>query len=94
MSSIIYVVNAQYVGDYKIALTFSDGLQKVVDLEKKLRGNIFGTLKDINLFKQFKVNDWTIEWANGIDIAPESLYEMNLNSTEKCTEHIPAVSSA
>ncbi|MDR2937601.1 MAG: DUF2442 domain-containing protein [Prevotellaceae bacterium] len=76
-NSIIYVTAAEYVGDYSIAFTFNDGVHKVVNLEKKLRGNIFGALKDVNLFKQFKVNDWTIEWANGVDIAPESLYEMS-----------------
>ncbi len=75
--SIIYVTDAKYVGNYNIAFTFNDGLHKVVNLEQKLHGNIFGALKDVSLFKQFKVNDWTIEWANGIDIAPESLYEMS-----------------
>lgn len=75
-NSVVYVTDAKYLGDYTIAFTFNDGLCKVVNLEKKLSGNIFGALKDVSLFKQFKVNDWTIEWANGVDIAPESLYEM------------------
>jgi hypothetical protein len=77
MNSVICITDARYVDGYKIAFTFNDGLHKVVNLEKKLRGNIFGSLKDLNLFKQFKVNDWTIEWTNGVDIAPESIYEMS-----------------
>ena len=77
MSSVVYITDARYVGDYKIAFTFNDGLRKVVNLEQKLRGNIFGALKDVSLFRQFKVNDWTIEWTNGVDIAPESIYEMS-----------------
>jgi hypothetical protein len=40
---------------------------------------VFEPLKDINKFKRFYVSDWTIEWENGADFAPESLYRMGIN---------------
>ncbi len=36
---------------------------------------VFKTLKDENLFKTVKVSFDTIEWSNGADIDPETLYE-------------------
>ena len=76
MTNLLWVTNAQYLNDYKIALTFNDGLKKTVDLEEHLSGKIFEPLKQIDNFKNFSVSDWTIEWKNGADMAPEFLYSL------------------
>jgi hypothetical protein len=72
---LIKVVNAKYVDDFKITLMFNDGKEKCVDLKEELWGEIFEPLKDINYFKEFTLNPFTIEWSNGADFAPEFLYE-------------------
>jgi hypothetical protein len=36
---------------------------------------LFKTLKDEKMFKTVKVAFDTIEWANGVDLDPEVLYE-------------------
>ena len=74
--SLISVKDATYLKDYRIILIFSDGLKKIVDLEKELWGKIFEPLKDKELFKTFTLNPFTIEWSNGADFAPEFLYEI------------------
>ena len=43
----------------------------------ELWGKVFEPLKQLNLFKKFKISEVmnTIEWENGADISPEFLYE-------------------
>lgn len=72
----IWITKAEYIKEYIIALSFSDGVQKVVDLKNHLKGEMFEPLKDVNQFKNFTLSDWTIEWSNGADLAPEFLYSL------------------
>lgn len=68
------VIDAKYISDYKIRVTFDNGEERVVDLAGKLDRGVFLPLKDKNYFKKFFVDGWTISWPNGADIAPETLY--------------------
>jgi len=73
------VTKADYIGDYKVRVLFNDGVKKTVDFYNILFNNdypAFKPLKNIEVFKKFKVTD-TIEWDNGnIDIAPETIYDL------------------
>jgi len=74
----IYVTQADYVSEYKIHMKFNDNKEGVVDLEEVVKSDqrsIFNELADINLFKQFQVDMDTIVWNNGLDLAPEFLWE-------------------
>ncbi len=73
----MHITSVAHLEDYKLRLTFDDGVTKDVDLRDELYGEIFEPLKDIELFKQVAVNPDTntIEWPNGADFAPEFLYE-------------------
>jgi hypothetical protein len=70
----IKVIEANYIKDYIISFKFQDGSQKIIDLKNDLLGSVFEPLKDLNLFRSFKLNFCTIEWENGADFAPEFLY--------------------
>ncbi len=70
------VLNANYLGDYRISLEFNNGDTKVVDLKDEMNGSVFQALKDKNYFKKFTIKFNTIEWDNGADFAPEYLYEI------------------
>jgi len=72
---LIKVIKASYVSDYNLDITFNTGEKKRVDLEGQLWGEVFEPLKDRTFFSRFFVNDFTIEWPNGADFAPEFLYE-------------------
>ena len=63
------------MGDYRLALTFNDGVSKRIDLKPYLTGEVFGELLDKRQFIQYALTPVTIEWANGADLAPEFLYE-------------------
>jgi hypothetical protein len=73
---LLWVTEAAYMGDYKIALTFNDGVQKTVDLKTYPFDGVFQPLRDIENFNRVHLSDWTVEWYNGADIAPERLYEL------------------
>ena len=68
---------AQYVRDYQIELRFEDGKVGMIDLEDQLWGEVFEPLKDLKLFKAFKIDAElsTIVWPTGADLAPEFLYQ-------------------
>ena len=38
--------------------------------------NYFGKLKDLDYFKAFTIDPFTIDWNNEIGFAPEYLYEI------------------
>ena len=70
------VTDAYHIKRYKIFVEFNNNKRGEVDLEDFIiSGKIqpFKELKDIEKFKHFKV-DYTIQWDNGLDIAPEYLY--------------------
>jgi hypothetical protein len=72
------VLDAKYMGDYKLYLIFNNGISKTVDLSDKLNGSIFEPLKDKVYFQTFTIKYNTIEWNNGADFAPEYLYEIGI----------------
>ncbi len=76
MNSTPHVVNARYLGEYRIELCFDDGKEGVVDLSKyPNKGGVFSPLSDLEYFKKFFIDLNTLCWPNGADIAPERLYD-------------------
>ncbi|MCC8119528.1 MAG: DUF2442 domain-containing protein [Bacteroidales bacterium] len=70
----IEVIKAQYVGLYTLRLWFNDHTEKVINLKKYLKGEIYQPLKSDDFFRKFQIKFNTIEWPNGADFAPEFLY--------------------
>jgi len=66
-----------HIHDYTLCLRFADGQQGEVDLRDELWGEVFEPLRDVSVFKNFKLNTElnTITWPNGADFAPEFLYD-------------------
>jgi len=69
--------SAEYVGDYTIRVRFVDGTEGDVDLEEELWGEVFEPLKDLEVFRGFRLDTElnTLSWPSGADLAPEFLYE-------------------
>ncbi|MGJ3235378.1 DUF2442 domain-containing protein [Marivirga sp.] len=70
------VEKAEYVEEYKIELVFDDGMSGIVDLKNEIWGKVFEPLRNINYFKNFQKDRWTIYWDCGADFAPEFLYKL------------------
>lgn len=75
---IIGVKEVEYIQNFKLRVIFDNSVKKMVDLENYLDGEIFEPLKNIEYFKQVKVDEdiETICWENGADFSPEFLYEI------------------
>lgn len=74
----IYVIDAQYLTDYKLQVVFNDQTEGIVDLKETIIQDhraIFQELVDLNLFQKFHVAMDTVVWENGLDLAPEFLYD-------------------
>ena len=72
-----HVIEARYLGDYKVWLEFNDGRKGVVDLADELHGDELEPLRDRDRFAQFYLDYGlaSIAWLDGQDFAPEFLYE-------------------
>ena len=59
---------------------WSDGSVRVFNPIPRLKGDFMGHLKDSRYFKKVRTTEFgdTVEWPEGQDIAPESLYENSL----------------
>ena len=74
---ILHVREARHLHDYVIWLRFNDGAEGEIDLAAELEGEMFAPLKDLALFRRFRVDPelQTVVWENGADLAPEFLYD-------------------
>lgn len=71
------IVDARYIEDYKIELTFENGKNGVVDFRGYInKGGVFSRFSDIEYFRQFYINKeiGVLCWPDEVDIAPETLY--------------------
>lgn len=82
--SIYEITDVRVLGSYSLEITFSDGVKKVVDLERMLHGEMYGPLRDISLFQQVAVDPevHTIIWPNGADFDPALLRDWENHKDE------------
>ena len=72
---LVRVKSVEPLEKFIVRITFKNGVQKEIDLEKFLRGEIFEPIrKEPKMFRSVKVVGGTIGWDNGADIDPDVLY--------------------
>lgn len=75
MNYLPHVTSARRVRGFIIATRFDDGTEKHVDISQWFKGPVFKPLKDPDFFRKFFIEAGTLAWPNGVDIAPEALYQ-------------------
>ena len=80
MSASYDIRTVEYLGGYRLRLTFADGLVGELDLSSKFEGSVgpvFEPLRDQEFFAQVRVDPelGTITWPNGADLAPDVLHD-------------------
>lgn len=68
------VKNVLPIEDYKIYITFENGEEKLFDVSPYLETGIFQELKDLKMFHTVKPVLGSVQWENGQDFCPDTLY--------------------
>ena len=71
------VTSFKIVGPHTLAVTFADGLSRTIDFLPVLRGELYGPLRERDVFKQVKLDPevHTLVWPNGADFDPATLHD-------------------
>jgi hypothetical protein len=60
--------------DFMLLITFSNGEMKNFDVKPYLGIGIFKELQDLSVFNSVKPFLGSVQWSNGVDICPDTLY--------------------
>ena len=69
--------------DYRLLITFENGERRIFDVTPYLDKGVFRELRNAAAFNSARVCFDTVEWSNGADLCPETLY----------TDSVPAESA-
>ncbi len=64
-SKILEITKVEYLSDYKLNLLFNDGKRQIVDFEPFLKKSHHPEIQkylDLNIFKQFRIRNGTLDW--------------------------------
>ena len=58
-------------------IQFDDNSEQIIDFYPVLSGELYGPLRDVNLFNQARIDPEvnTLVWPNGADFDPETLHD-------------------
>ena len=75
----IKLLAAHYLGEYQVALDFSDGKEAVFDGNSLLNrdGSLVEALRSEEFFKRLFVDSGALCWPNGLELSPARLYEVS-----------------
>ena len=75
---ILKIVDAEYVEDYILRLTFNNGEVRLMDFSSLMEKGVCRRLRDLDYFKSFTLDPFTVDWNNEIGFAPRFLYERSI----------------
>ncbi len=91
------VTKFSIAGPYTIRVEFEDHTHQVIDFQPILAGNLYGPLRNLQLFNQVRLDQevHTLVWPNGADFDPATLHDWPLVQEAlvqraKTWEHVPA----
>lgn len=71
------VTSVELLGGYRLRIGFDDGSSREIDFEPILEGELYGPLRDAELFAKVEVDPEvrTLAWPNGADFDPAILHD-------------------
>ena len=88
----IRIVSAESLPQYRLKVTFNDGVSGIFDVEPEQRGGVFLKLLDPKVFNAVTVNPdfGCVEWPGGIDLAPDAMHQAMTGSPSQTEINSPA----
>jgi hypothetical protein len=85
----IRIVSAKPLSDYRLKITFNDGLSGIFPVEPERRGGVFLKLLDVNVFNDVTINTdfGCVEWPGGIDLCPDAMHQAMTGSERTIDPH-------
>jgi hypothetical protein len=76
-TKMIKLIEAHYLDDFRLALTFSDGREGVFVGQNLLQrsGPLLVPLHDESYFRRVFIDGGALCWPNGLELSPQRLYE-------------------
>ena len=89
----VHVVSAKPLSDYRLEVTFNDGVSGIFHVEPKRRGGVFLKLLDEQVFNAVSVNPdfGCVEWAEGVDLDPEAMHRVLAGAQSELEDHSAAI---
>jgi hypothetical protein len=82
----VKVTKVKILGDYRLELTFDDGVCGVVDLSDLVGKGVFALWQSRHVFEKVRIGSFgELVWDDQIDLCPDSLY---LRATGKKPEDV------
>jgi hypothetical protein len=78
MNHRIYGVESfEITSPYTLKVRFDDGMERTIDFQPVLAGEIYGPLRNLSLFNQVRIDEEvkTLIWPNGADFDPATLHD-------------------
>lgn len=79
------VIKVRANDDFTLDLTFNDGSVRQFDAEPYLDYPAFRSLRDRKSFCDVRIGHGTVQWGEGQDISPDTLYLESVLIGEKVT---------
>jgi len=73
------VISVNPLHDYKLQVTFDDGVSGIIDLKNFIENGIFSILQNEELFKKVFSNGYSIAWSDELEIDALTVYAELLN---------------
>ena len=69
------ITHAEVLEEYRLSLTFSDGVQGIVDLSSLVGSGVFALWNDYSEFRKVRIGDTgELVWSDQVDLCPDALY--------------------
>lgn len=75
--TICRVLSFEIVSPYTLRVLFDDGTEQTVDFRPILAGELYGPLRDLELFNRVRIDPevGALVWPNGADFDPATLHD-------------------